>query len=186
MQYSYVATEYCVHSVVDMFHNTNINDEIKAIKKRLGALEILRQTTEGLAFLHANGYAHFNLKPTKLQIAKYSRAVYTKRSGRQFYLIKITDFRFAANCQVNTKQNNPFPREDKWIAPELADTKEQIDTSVDIFTLGLVYHYVLFGGQHMFTYSDREASKRAHERITDEKNRTYKKISDDPSLDIQF
>lgn len=67
----------------------------------------MRQATEGLTFLHNNGYAHFYLKPAKLRVAQYSGALKTKTSGGQLYFIKISDFRFVARSQLKGKLRNP-------------------------------------------------------------------------------
>ena len=88
---------------------------MQAIKKDLGALDILRQSTECLAFLYEFGYFHGNLKPSKFRIATYSK----------IHMDKLCGCRQA--MKIAQENKNLVARKDQWIAPELAK-KDKLST----------------------------------------------------------
>ena len=118
------------------------DETVKEIRKQLGAVEILRQSTEGLSFLHGFGYIHRNLEPANFWVARYEHC------KEIIYQIKISDFRYSKD--INVKPENSGSRTEKWFAPECAETKNTLKSSVDVFVLGMYYFYVVFGGHHPF------------------------------------
>ena len=151
---SYIATELCQWSVADLVKKEEQFDKsedyatVKAIREQLGVVEILRQSTEGLSFLHGFGYIHRNLDPANFWVAKY------EHSGNTiYYQIKISNFRYSKNINVNP--DNSCTIAEKWFAPECAvkgnvDEGKILALSADVFVLGMYYFYVLFGGRHPF------------------------------------
>ena len=144
--------------------------------KKLGAKEILRQSTEGLAFLHGLGYLHRNVKPSNFRIASYQQ--------NQIFQIKITDFRRAKYfIPGKIGKNSGPPTSEGWFAPEYLDIGLLLDQSVDVFILGIFYYYVLFGGHHLFDHDlDDTENKpdfgKRYKNIIDENFAAYSSWSD--------
>ncbi len=123
------------------------NEKIYAelIKESLGEKEILRQATEGLAFLHALGFVHRNLKPSNFLIAQLQQF----RCDR--YLVKLSDFRMSKNPGKCPSVSGTTGSKG-WTYPKRAHT--EVDSSTyqrgDVFILGCFFHYVLTNGKHPF------------------------------------
>jgi serine/threonine protein kinase len=119
----------------------------KLIKESLGEKEILRQATEGVAFLHALGFVHRNLKPSNFMIAQLQQF----RCDRFRYLIKLSDFRMSKN-PVECPSVSGTTGSKGWTYPNLPNT--EVDSSTyqrgDVFILGCFFHYVLTNGKHPF------------------------------------
>lgn len=133
--------EFCQYSVQDFFGNQVALPQLETIRKQLGATEILRQSTEGLVYLHGLGYLHRNLHPSNFRIASYSDG--------SIHQIKISDFRISKTFVKQLENTNPHVK-DGWIAPESKTLKIYLENSLDVFVLGTYYCYVLFGGRHPF------------------------------------
>jgi len=107
---------------------------------------ILRQATDGLAFLHKLGWIHRNLKPTSFLIQIVSE-------GK--YVIKLTDMRRSKYWKadpVNSRTCDPV-----WKPPESCSA-EFLDLKMDIFVLGCLFHYVLSRGHHPFGSNSDETT----------------------------
>ena len=131
--------EFCQYSVQDFFGENH--SDLESIRLKLGAKEILRQSTEGLVYLHGLGFLHRNLHPSVFRIASYSDDIHQ---------IKISDFRIAKNFSELFKNSAPEVK-DGWIAPESLKLGVHLKKSVDVFVLGTYYYYVLSGGKHPFS-----------------------------------
>ncbi|XP_046441918.1 sensor for unfolded proteins in the ER ire1-like [Daphnia pulex] len=168
----YVAIEWCICSVEDLYvrdrkgydweGNEIATDLIKASLKKK---EILRQATKGVAFLHAMGFVHRNLKPSNFLIARIDRGT------RGFkYVVKVSDFRMSKALVTDTGHSgqrgsegwtSPYPSKhdaDNDTHPttsEINNVTDSIKTikthpSEDVFILGCFFHYVLTDGIHPF------------------------------------
>ncbi|XP_046462601.1 serine/threonine-protein kinase/endoribonuclease IRE1-like isoform X2 [Daphnia pulex] len=169
-EFYYVATEWCICSVEDLYdirrngHNWEGNEiDTKLIKESLGGKkELLRQATEGVAFLHAMGFVHRNLKPSNFLIAQLSRL---DREGFK-YLVKVSDFRMSKH--LGKQPNHSGQRgSDGWISPyPPKNDPQEIKThpSEDVFILGCFFHYVLTNGKHPFGDNgiERELNVKTH------------------------
>ena len=120
-----------------------IDVDLVIIKESLGKKELLRQATEGLAFLHALGFVHRNLKPSNFMIAQLQ--------GFR-YLVKLSDFRMSKNSMEDSVVSGTtgshgwtYPRLEKGTVAE-----PKTYYSGDVFILGCLFHYVLTDGQHPF------------------------------------
>lgn len=145
--------EYCRFSVADFF-NENNEPDVSCARNQLGAREVLRQSTEGLAFLHGYGYLHRNLKPDNFRVAKYQGI-----NNKHVYQIKLTGFKYAKDIKIKTNVNNSGTHDIIWYAPECKFSNVDLHWWVDVFVLGKYYFYVLFGGHHPFQCTDTVQNK---------------------------
>jgi serine/threonine protein kinase len=167
---SFVAIEWCICSVEDLYRrdkNGKIPQnnwagekiDVDIIKNSLKKKELLRQATEGLAFLHALGFVHRNLKPSNFMIAQLQ--------GFR-YLVKLSDFRMSKD-PVKYPVVSTTTGSNGWTYPKPAPVNTKVDPSSyfsgDVFILGCFFHYVLTDGQHPF--GDK------HERESNMKNYDY-------------
>ena len=101
------------------------------------ASDIVRQAAEGLAYAHAQGVVHGDLKPSNLII---------DASG----VVKISDLGLARLAETSPPVNGDESTEvatlaaQSFHAPELASKKE-VSPQADIFSLGGVLFYLLSG-----------------------------------------
>ena len=134
----YLLTELCLCSVADVFkymdgetNNRKVPPPVD-ILQRLSHKEILRQSAEGVAFLHDLGYVHRNLHPDNFLISSD-------------FVIKLTDF----DCAKSWHHHPEFTGTvGGWSVPEDDDGDDP--TKRDVFILGCYFYYVLTGGEYPF------------------------------------
>lgn len=162
-------------------------EQTRDVREKMGVVEILRESTEALAFLHEYGYIHRNLKPSNFRVARYNN----NEGPGYFYQIKITGFKYARNY-VDVIIEHSGTRRENWYPPECAKSGRILDDppSVDVFVLGIYYFYVLFGGIHPFgsntnkvynTINEYE-KKNICEQIQSEDSPIYKWADDKSTL----
>ena len=103
------------------------------------ALKILKQVTEGLAYLHRFGYIHSDIKPENI-LLKLENGKKIWKLG-DFGLIKTRGFSGILDIKGTVG----------YIAPEVF--RGEIHRSSDIFSLGCLFYYML-EGQHPFKGKD--------------------------------
>lgn len=111
-------------------------------KESLPNKEILRQSAEGVAFLHGLGYIHRRLSPSNFLIAEPT-------TGK--FVVKLSDFRFSRFYQDTTdifQSDNPDLND--WTAPECLEEDALLLPAVDVFILGCLFFYVMTGGRNPF------------------------------------
>lgn len=96
------------------------------------AIDTARQMAEALAFAHAHGVTHRDVKP--------SNVVVTGKRGQ----IKLTDFGIAHLANSEQTQSGQMLGSPRYMSPEQA-TGGEIDGRSDIFSLGAVLHEMLTG-----------------------------------------
>ena len=141
-----IATELCLGSIADLFNGKGkfqkeIIEKMLVWKAETNTIDpqwILRQATDGLAFLHKLGWIHRNLKPTSFLIQIVSE-------GK--YVIKLTDMRRSKYWKADPA--NSGTGDPVWKPPESCSA-ESLDPKMDIFVLGCLFHYVLSRGRHPF------------------------------------
>ncbi|XP_046843495.1 uncharacterized protein LOC124437571 [Xenia sp. Carnegie-2017] len=110
-------------------------------------VEVTKQIINGLAFLHHNGFIHRDLKPGNI--------LYSTEHHLHF---KIADFGLAKDISAlstmtSTRGNAVLMVAGSrcWMAPELVSMKSLKHTKQsDIFSLGLILHYLMSFGKHPF------------------------------------
>ena len=138
--------EFVTNNGVNKFLRENTARRVRATK------EII----DGLAFLHEQKYIHRDLKPGNI--------LYTTDPCLQF---KIADFGLTKNMStfstmMSTRGSGVAmaPGTRCWMAPELVCMKSRDHTEdSDLFSMGLVIHYLLTLGKHPFATGSEE---RAH------------------------
>ena len=132
------------------------NDDVDDLLQEDPALlvQVSKGIINGLAFLHERNFIHRDLKPDNI--------LYTTDPTLHF---KIADFGLAKNISSSSTMTSTdgrggamVPGTRCWMAPELVSKKSTDHTQMsDIFSLGLVLHYLLTLGKHPF-------AKRSNER----------------------
>jgi len=119
-------------------------ENLKQLVDREGPLPVDRvlelgiQIARGLAFAHANGYVHRDVKPQNVLLNGDGEA-------------KVTDFGIARSLDVKhgVTQTGTVLGTSDYIAPEQAQG-QQVDEHTDIYSLGIVL-YELLAGELPFT-----------------------------------
>ncbi|CAB4033822.1 serine threonine- kinase endoribonuclease IRE1-like, partial [Paramuricea clavata] len=119
-------------------------------------VRVTKEIIDGLAFLHEQKYIHRDLKPGNI--------LYTTDQCLQF---KIADFGLTKNMSTFSTMTSTrgsgiamAPGTRCWMAPELVCMKSRDHTEKsDLFSMGLVIHYLLTLGKHPFATGSEE---RAH------------------------
>jgi len=108
-------------------------------------LSLLFQITDGLNYLHKNKYLHLDIKPGNILL--YNNMKY----GR------LTDFGLSLLMEKDSKY---YPKQLVSIdhrPPEILDGSEYYNTSVDIWSLGILFLEVLSYGKSLFSQFKTES-----------------------------
>ncbi|KAM4725402.1 death-associated protein kinase 2 [Anableps anableps] len=98
------------------------------------AIEFLKQTLEGLKFMHKNNIAHFDLKPENIMLSD-------KTSPHPN--IKLIDFGLAHHfCQGEEYRSTSGTPQ--YIAPEMINN-ELLSTAADMWSIGVITYILLSG-----------------------------------------
>ncbi|CAL8075993.1 unnamed protein product [Orchesella dallaii] len=139
-QHVLIALELCDMSLKDWVTNKEIN---------ISPVEILRQTTVGLQWLHENRIVHRDIKPENILLITEIKKV------------KISDFGLSRRImEERSSVSSVAAGTQGWIAPEILrdiqnaelndQSKLKFTFASDIFSLGCLYYYVLTNGSHAF------------------------------------
>ncbi|KAG8433232.1 hypothetical protein GDO86_017492 [Hymenochirus boettgeri] len=147
--FCYIALELCAATLQEYVENPRF------LHSDLDSVTLLHQTMSGLAHLHSLNIVHRDLKPCNILIS------YPNAHGRLRAV--ISDFGLCKKLGVGRNSfslRSGIPGTEGWIAPEvLRDRPKQNPTSsVDIFSAGCVFYYVISKGKHPFGDSLRRQS----------------------------
>ena len=143
------------------------NDVSKDLEDPVIHVQVTKQIINGLAYLHEQKFVHRDLKPENI--------LYTTDPDLNF---KIADFGLTKNLSstvstmTSTKGSGVAmaPGTRCWMAPELISMKSREHTThSDIFSLGLVLHYLLTWGKHPFATGREEPAHVIESKIVDSK-----------------
>uniref|UniRef100_A0A8C3QZI1 Serine/threonine-protein kinase/endoribonuclease IRE1 n=1 Tax=Cyanoderma ruficeps TaxID=181631 RepID=A0A8C3QZI1_9PASS len=140
-QFQYIAIELCAATLQEYV-------EQKAFSHHgLQPITLLQQTTSGLAYLHSLSIVHRDLKPHNILISMPNAHGKVKAMISDFGLCKKL-----AVGRHSFSRRSGVPGTEGWIAPEMLseDCKENPTYTVDIFSAGCVFYYVVSEGGHPF------------------------------------
>ncbi|XP_025902696.1 serine/threonine-protein kinase/endoribonuclease IRE1 isoform X1 [Nothoprocta perdicaria] len=140
-QFQYIAIELCAATLQEYV-------EQKAFSHHdLQPIALLQQTTSGLAYLHSLSIVHRDLKPHNILISMPNAHGKVKAMISDFGLCKKL-----AVGRHSFSRRSGVPGTEGWIAPEMLseDCKENPTCTVDIFSAGCVFYYVVSEGSHPF------------------------------------
>uniref|UniRef100_A0A803K5E8 Serine/threonine-protein kinase/endoribonuclease IRE1 n=2 Tax=Xenopus tropicalis TaxID=8364 RepID=A0A803K5E8_XENTR len=140
-QFQYIAIELCAATLQQYVEEKDFDGH------GLEPIMLLEQTISGLAYLHSLNIVHRDLKPHNILISMPSAHGRVKALISDFGLCK----KLAAGRSSFSRRSG-VPGTEGWIAPEMLseDSKENPTYTVDIFSAGCVFYYVVSEGKHPF------------------------------------
>ncbi|KAJ1129588.1 hypothetical protein NDU88_007955 [Pleurodeles waltl] len=140
-QFQYIAIELCAATLQEYVELKNFN------RHGLEPIELLQQTMSGLAYLHSLNIVHRDLKPHNILISMPNAHGKVKAMISDFGLCKKL-----AVGRHSFSRRSGVPGTEGWIAQEILseDCKENPTYTVDIFSAGCVFYYVVSEGSHPF------------------------------------
>lgn len=177
-------TEYIDGRSFDRYVGEGTPHDVFTRRQNFGVIiKIVRALVE----VHKQGIIHRDLKPENIMIVEIMT-----EDGKVELGPKLIDFGISRGGQKEgeeklTSADNPFGSP-LWAAPELFESPDKIDNTVDIFSMGLIAYQVLNNeGEHFFgeisQFSRMSGYMRMHQTITlvKDKERTKKLLEKLPS-----
>ncbi|XP_042307653.1 serine/threonine-protein kinase/endoribonuclease IRE1 [Sceloporus undulatus] len=140
-QFQYIALELCAATLQEYVEQKDFTHH------DLQPITLLQQTMSGLAYLHSLNIVHRDLKPHNILISMPNAHGKVKAMISDFGLCKKL-----AVGRHSFSRRSGVPGTEGWIAPEILseDCKENPTHTVDIFSAGCVFYYVVSEGSHPF------------------------------------
>ncbi|VVC31730.1 PUB domain,Pyrrolo-quinoline quinone beta-propeller repeat,Protein kinase domain,Serine/threonine- [Cinara cedri] len=141
-QFRYIALELCAATLEDYVEKNQLRHEISP-------KEILSQSIKGLQHLHSLGIVHRDIKPHNVLLSIPSRGNGSFSSVRAL----ISDFGLCKKLQggkMSFSKRSGVTGTDGWIAPEMFANNASVTKSIDIFSMGCLFYYILSDGKHPF------------------------------------
>ncbi|XP_072270164.1 serine/threonine-protein kinase/endoribonuclease IRE1 [Pyxicephalus adspersus] len=140
-QFQYIAIELCTATLQEYVEEKDFD------RHGLEPIILLEQTMSGLAYLHSLNIVHRDLKPHNILISMPNAHGKAKAIISDFGLCKKL-----AVGRHSFSRRSGVPGTEGWIAPEMLseDFKENPTYTVDIFSAGCVFYYVVSEGKHPF------------------------------------
>jgi tRNA A-37 threonylcarbamoyl transferase component Bud32 len=122
-----------IHIVMEYPGSRSLYDYVRSFPERKmdanDARPVLKQLVEAMSYLHANGFAHRDLKLENI--------LYSKEG-----CVKMIDFGFACCSKTRQRLNCGTPT---YMSPELCLKKDYLGSAVDMWALGVLIYRVLTG-----------------------------------------
>uniref|UniRef100_A0A8C5R512 Serine/threonine-protein kinase/endoribonuclease IRE1 n=1 Tax=Leptobrachium leishanense TaxID=445787 RepID=A0A8C5R512_9ANUR len=140
-QFQYIAIELCSATLQEYVEEKDFD------RHGLEPISLLQETMSGLAYLHSLNIVHRDLKPHNILISKPNAHGKVKAMISDFGLCKKL-----AVGRNSFSRRSGVPGTEGWIAPEILseDFKDNPTYTVDIFSAGCVFYYVVSEGKHPF------------------------------------
>ena len=158
--FQYICLDLMDADLQEFVTNNDVNKVLKSNPAK--QVEMIKGIINGLAFLHEQKFIHRDLKPGNI--------LYTTDPDLHF---KITDFGLTKNTSSSSMSSTAAsgvamaPGTRCWMAPELVSLKQKEHTQQsDVFSLGLVVHYLLTLGKHPFVNENEEPAHVIERKIT--------------------
>lgn len=139
-QFKYIAVELCAATLQDYTEG----GLAKKLRAQIMVLDVLKQSTSGLMHLHSLNIVHRDIKPQNVLLS-FPDAYGIVRA-------MISDFGLCKKLNVGKasfSRRSGITGTEGWIAPEMLKG-QRTTTSVDIFSLGCVFYYIISNGKHPF------------------------------------
>jgi len=121
-----------------------LNDYLAGKGADISNRAILKQTAQGLSYLHSLGVIHRGLKPTNVLLC-----LPTDRSPQ--VTVKLSDFGTTSKWSNDTWPGCDPDSSEGWLSPEqIKAGGHDVTSAADIFLLGCIFYVTLTGGQHPF------------------------------------
>ena len=135
----------------------SLDNYLSSTKVRSQALTICSQIALGMKFLHGSDVLHRDLKPQNILY----------RTKPEF-IVKLSDFGLSKFLQQTSTDSKSVMHSKAgtrcWMAPELlAQNHEGHSKATDIFSCGLLFHYVMSRKMHPFSRSRESFKSNLHE-----------------------
>ncbi|XP_030064277.1 serine/threonine-protein kinase/endoribonuclease IRE1 [Microcaecilia unicolor] len=140
-QFQYIAIELCAATLQEYVEEKDFD------RHGLEPITLLQQTMSGLAYLHSLNIVHRDLKPHNILISMPNAHGKVKAMISDFGLCKKL-----AVGRHSFSRRSGVPGTEGWIAPEILseDCKDNPTYTVDIFSAGCMFYYVVSEGSHPF------------------------------------
>lgn len=157
-----IMRDYQHNNIVDMYGSYLIEDELWVVMEYLdgGALTdivtktrmdenqiatVCKSVLKALAFLHANGVIHRDIKSDSILLSKDGR-------------VKLTDFGFVAQVSADLQKRKSLVGTPYWMAPEII-SRLPYGTEVDIWSLGIMIIEMMDGEPPYFDQPPLQAMR---------------------------
>lgn len=139
-QFKYIALELCSATLQDYTEGRLVDK----LKSQITVLDVLKQSTSGLMHLHSLNIVHRDIKPQNVLLSFPDAYGIVRAMISDFGLCKKLNF-----GKASFSRRSGITGTEGWIAPEML-RGQRTTTSVDIFSLGCVFYYVISNGKHPF------------------------------------
>ena len=135
----------------------SLDNYLSSTKGRSQAFTICSQIAHGMKFLHRCDVLHRDLKPQNILY----------RTKPEF-IVKLSDFGLSKFLQQTSTDSKSVMHSKArtlcWMAPELlAQNHEGHSKPTDIYSCGVLFHYVMSGKKYPFSSSDESLESNLHE-----------------------
>lgn len=138
-----VEDQHWLFLVLELVSGGDLLSNLRALGRRCleeqEASFVLRQLTDGLAFLHGRGVVHRDLKPENVLVASVER-----QRALRFFRVKISDFGLSKAVGEGLSECRSAVGTRRYVAPEVL-TGGTYDCRVDLWSLGVLMYLLLEG-----------------------------------------